>query len=248
MTRFASVRCASTEHFKVEMLSPAYQTSCTVHCSLHAHPQSIYQLQHKRFITYANVLLAIQHKSSYTNYDYCKIVVTRLPIGKTLQKVRIREIHFPCKMSTFCDLGHISVSVCRAEHDEKARKHSFAMVLHCSRPCTPIPKEPLIKWHFGNAQLFRLARSGTQALCTSFFEAGVTIPQASGIGNRPQGGSRRPRPRKGRVNSSVLDCFKKNEGTPPNGINQLFPNKHNTIRQIYSFTWPVPVFPAHCLK
>ncbi len=41
----------------------------------------------------------------------------------------------------------------------------------------------------------------------TFFEAGVTILQESRIGNRLQGGSRRPRPRTGRVNSSVLDCF-----------------------------------------
>ena len=46
-----------------------------------------------------------------------------------------------------------------------------------------------------------------------FFEAGVTIPQESGIGNCPQGGSRRPRPRTGRVNSSVLDCNPKADGS-----------------------------------
>ena len=32
-----------------------------------------------------------------------------------------------------------------------------------------IRKEELLKWYFGNAQLFRLARSGTQALCASLF-------------------------------------------------------------------------------
>ena len=34
-------------------------------------------------------------------------------------------------------------------------------------------REAVITWHYGNAQLFRLVRSGTQALCASFFEAGV---------------------------------------------------------------------------
>ncbi len=47
----------------------------------------------------------------------------------------------------------------------------------------------------------------------AFFEAGVTILQESRIGNRPQGGSRRPRPRTGRVNSSVLNSFIKADGS-----------------------------------
>ncbi len=60
-------------------------------------------------------------------------------------------------------------------------------------PATPVKaREALIKWQFGNAQLFRLARRKL------FFEAGV--------------------------DSSVLDCFKKSEATPPNGINQRFPS------------------------
>ena len=44
--------------------------------------------------------------------------------GKTPQKVRIREIYFPCKMSTFCDLGRISVCVCRTKYDGKSTQNA----------------------------------------------------------------------------------------------------------------------------
>ncbi len=57
----------------------------------------------------------------------------------------------------------------------------------------------------GKRLVFHLARHEL------FLRRVLTIPQESGIGNRTQGGSQRPRPRTGRVNSFALLRSKKSE-------------------------------------